>query len=142
MVFSAVFTANLFNGLNTTAWTAWVFFAVFIGGILLWVYTVRKFDRFHCHSAEENDHRRCTMPYPLVGLLLQSGVITFTCSHRRISGFVFLLRSSCHCFHVISTRHGELALTPMTSIFSAMFEKRIQKWISHTLRKWATPWRP
>ncbi len=42
MVFSAVFTANLFNGLNTTAWTAWVFFAVFIGGALLWVYTVRN----------------------------------------------------------------------------------------------------
>ena len=46
MVFSAVFTANLFNGLNTTAWTAWVFFAVFIGSILLWLYTVRKSSEF------------------------------------------------------------------------------------------------
>ncbi|KDR73672.1 hypothetical protein GALMADRAFT_251453 [Galerina marginata CBS 339.88] len=39
MVFAAVFAANFFNGLNTSAWTAWVFFAVFIGDILLWVYT-------------------------------------------------------------------------------------------------------
>jgi phospholipid-translocating ATPase len=39
MVFSAVFTANFFNGLNTSAWTAWVFFAVFIGDVLVWVYT-------------------------------------------------------------------------------------------------------
>lgn len=40
MVFSAVFTANLYNGLNTSAWTGWVFFAVFIGSLLVWVYTV------------------------------------------------------------------------------------------------------
>ncbi|KAF9556000.1 phospholipid-translocating ATPase [Agrocybe pediades] len=39
MAFSAVFTANFFNGLNTSAWTGWVFFAVFIGDILIWVYT-------------------------------------------------------------------------------------------------------
>lgn len=40
MVFAAVFAANFFNGLNTSVWTGWVFFAVFIGDILLWVYTV------------------------------------------------------------------------------------------------------
>ncbi|KAJ4486160.1 phospholipid-translocating ATPase [Lentinula aciculospora] len=39
MVFSAVFVANLFNGLNTAVWTGWVFFAVFIGIILVWIYT-------------------------------------------------------------------------------------------------------
>ncbi|KAJ3719928.1 phospholipid-translocating ATPase [Lentinula raphanica] len=39
MVFSAVFVANLFNGLNTAVWTGWVFFAVSIGIILAWVYT-------------------------------------------------------------------------------------------------------
>ncbi|KAF9469392.1 hypothetical protein BDZ94DRAFT_1244343 [Collybia nuda] len=39
MVFAAVITANLFNGLNTNVWTAWVFFAVSIGVILLWIYT-------------------------------------------------------------------------------------------------------
>jgi len=82
------------------------------------------------------------MPFPQGGSLPQFGVITFTCSHLRISGFVFLLRSSCRCFHVISIKHGELALIPMTSISFATFEKLIQKWISHTPRKWATPWRP
>ncbi|KAK0211297.1 phospholipid-translocating ATPase [Desarmillaria ectypa] len=40
MVFSAVIVANLFNGLNTNVWTGWVFFAVFIGIILVWLYTV------------------------------------------------------------------------------------------------------
>ncbi|KXN91421.1 Phospholipid-transporting ATPase DNF1 [Leucoagaricus sp. SymC.cos] len=39
MAFGAVFAANFFNGLNTSAWTGWVFFLVFIGDILIWVYT-------------------------------------------------------------------------------------------------------
>jgi hypothetical protein len=41
MVVAAVTTANLFNGLNTHAWTGWVWFAVLIGIILVWAYTVR-----------------------------------------------------------------------------------------------------
>jgi len=40
MAFGAVFAANFFNGLNTSAWTGWVFFAIFIGDVLLCVYTV------------------------------------------------------------------------------------------------------
>ncbi|KAF9449587.1 phospholipid-translocating P-type ATPase [Macrolepiota fuliginosa MF-IS2] len=39
MAFGAVFAANFFNGLETSAWTAWVFFAVIIGGAVMWVYT-------------------------------------------------------------------------------------------------------
>ncbi|KAK7034698.1 hypothetical protein VNI00_012105 [Paramarasmius palmivorus] len=39
MVFAAATVANLFNGMNTSVWTSWVFFAVFIGIILIWVYT-------------------------------------------------------------------------------------------------------
>lgn len=39
MAFGAVFAANCFNGLNTSAWTVWVFFSVFIGEVLVWVYT-------------------------------------------------------------------------------------------------------
>lgn len=40
MVISAVIVTNLFNGLNTNVWTGWVFFAVFIGIVLVWIYTV------------------------------------------------------------------------------------------------------
>jgi len=40
MVFAAVTTACLFNGLNTNVWTGWVFFAVFIGILLLWLFTL------------------------------------------------------------------------------------------------------
>lgn len=43
MAIAAVMTVNLFNGLNTAAWTGWVFFAVSIGIILVWAYTVRLF---------------------------------------------------------------------------------------------------
>ncbi|KAJ7811640.1 phospholipid-translocating ATPase [Mycena olivaceomarginata] len=39
MVVAAVLTANLYNGLNTNVWTGWVFFAVFLGIVLVWVYT-------------------------------------------------------------------------------------------------------
>jgi phospholipid-translocating ATPase len=40
MAIAAATAANLFNGLNTKVWTAWVFFSVFIGIVLIWVYTV------------------------------------------------------------------------------------------------------
>ncbi|EJD02206.1 phospholipid-translocating P-type ATPase [Fomitiporia mediterranea MF3/22] len=39
MVLSAVMVANMYNGLNTAAWTGWVFFALFIGIVLVWAYT-------------------------------------------------------------------------------------------------------
>ncbi|KDR73714.1 hypothetical protein GALMADRAFT_71945 [Galerina marginata CBS 339.88] len=40
MAISAALVANIFTGLNATAWSAWIFFAVFIGLIVQWVYTV------------------------------------------------------------------------------------------------------
>jgi phospholipid-translocating ATPase len=40
MVFATVIAVSLFNGLNTNVWTAWVFFAVFIGIIILWLFTL------------------------------------------------------------------------------------------------------
>ncbi len=41
MAIAAATAANLFNGLNTRVWTAWVFFAVFVGIVFIWAYTVR-----------------------------------------------------------------------------------------------------
>lgn len=41
MAVAAVMCATLFNGLNTIAWTGWVFFALGIEIVLIWVYTVR-----------------------------------------------------------------------------------------------------
>lgn len=32
--------ANMYNGLNTNVWTGWVFFAVFLGIVLIWLFTV------------------------------------------------------------------------------------------------------
>ncbi|KAJ6490741.1 hypothetical protein C8R47DRAFT_1123410 [Mycena vitilis] len=39
MVIAAVLSVNLFNGLNVNVWTGWVFFAVFLGIVLVWAYT-------------------------------------------------------------------------------------------------------
>ncbi|KAJ1308767.1 hypothetical protein OPQ81_004457 [Rhizoctonia solani] len=39
MVVATVMAVNAFNGLNTRAWTGWVWFAVTIGVILVWAYT-------------------------------------------------------------------------------------------------------
>ena len=40
MAIAAVMAADLFNGLNTHVWTGWIFFAVFLGIVLVWAYTV------------------------------------------------------------------------------------------------------
>ncbi|KAF8844450.1 phospholipid-translocating P-type ATPase [Paxillus ammoniavirescens] len=40
MVFSAVLAVSFFNGLNTNVWTGWVFFAVFLGIVLLLLFTL------------------------------------------------------------------------------------------------------
>jgi phospholipid-translocating ATPase len=40
MVMAAILAANLFNGLNTNVWTGWVFFALALGIVISWAYTV------------------------------------------------------------------------------------------------------
>lgn len=40
MVIAAVLVVNAFHGISTSAWTGWVWFAVTIGVILIWIYTV------------------------------------------------------------------------------------------------------
>ena len=41
MAICAALVANLFTGFNSTAWTAWLFFAVSIGLVVQWLFTVR-----------------------------------------------------------------------------------------------------
>lgn len=41
MAIATVMIATLFNGLNTIAWTAWVFWVLGIEIVLIWLYTVR-----------------------------------------------------------------------------------------------------
>ncbi|KZP18292.1 phospholipid-translocating ATPase [Athelia psychrophila] len=59
MAISAVLAANLFCGLNTTAWTGWIWFATFLGIALIWlfaaVYAVVK-PAFFATSSYGNDH--------------------------------------------------------------------------------------
>lgn len=42
MVLSTVLAVNLFNGLNTTSWTVWVWFSVLLGIVLCWGFTVSE----------------------------------------------------------------------------------------------------
>jgi phospholipid-translocating ATPase len=51
MVFATVIAVSLCNGLNTNVWTGWVFFAVFIGIIILWIFTV-CFGCSPCHPSD------------------------------------------------------------------------------------------
>ena len=88
MVFSAVFTANFFNGLNTSAWTGWVFFAVFIGDVLVWIYTVSH--DFSSQSGLFSDYyayRLSTTLFLLDGSIPQYGVTTTSCSHQHYTGY-------------------------------------------------------
>ena len=66
MVISAVMCANAFNGLNTAAWTGWVVFAVTIGPILVWAYTVRAL--FEC-----SDYPLLIFLRPSIPSFLQDG---------------------------------------------------------------------
>lgn len=40
MAVAAVMVANMYTGFNATAWSGWIFFAVFFGIIVVWVFTV------------------------------------------------------------------------------------------------------
>lgn len=40
MAIAAVLVTNIFTGFTATAWTWWIFFAVFIGIVVQWVFTV------------------------------------------------------------------------------------------------------
>ena len=58
MVFAAVIVVSLYNGLNTNAWTGWVFFAVFLGIVLLLLYTVLL---IALHTALNNSRCSCSL---------------------------------------------------------------------------------
>ncbi|KAJ7574583.1 hypothetical protein C8J56DRAFT_1172699 [Mycena floridula] len=40
MVIAAVFAVNFFNGLNTRAWTGWIYFSVLFGIVFIWCFTI------------------------------------------------------------------------------------------------------
>ncbi|KAG6908762.1 hypothetical protein DXG01_003374 [Tephrocybe rancida] len=40
MAVAAVMIANIYTGFSATAWNAWVFFAVFIGIVVVWLFTI------------------------------------------------------------------------------------------------------
>jgi len=73
MVISAVMVVNAFHGLCTSAWTAWVWFAVTIGVILVWIYTaiysIIPPKRFYT-PVYGNDHYLFRSAYFYLGILL------------------------------------------------------------------------
>ena len=97
MAIAAVTAANLFNGLNTYAWTGWVFFAVAVGPVLVWAYTVSP------HKSARSCGTDCVFTRPftprsrLVGSPPRSTgmIITFGDRHTSGSGSCSLWFSRC-----------------------------------------------
>ena len=113
MAISAVMTVDLFNGMNTHVWTGWIFFAVALGIVLIWAYTVSAY-----HVIIEFNLTiffRLFIPLsPLHGLPSRStGTIT-TSSTRRISGSQLCSSSPWLCFRGTSTRRTSSRITPRT----------------------------
>lgn len=80
MVVATITIANAYNGLNTHAWTGWVWFAVSIGIILVWGYTVCcafKELLFIAHLDSLGD----LLPVPDACLVrIQRGVLYISCA--------------------------------------------------------------
>lgn len=119
MVFAAVFTANFFNGMNTSAWTGWVFFAVFLGDVLVLAYTVCDLSLDYSKVGSHFLYmivRLFTMRFPLRRFRHLFGATTTFCSSRPTFGFVFLSLSYLLYCLGISSKHGNLGTARTMSI--------------------------
>ena len=130
MVFAAVITVSLFNGLNTNVWTGWVFFAVFLGIVLLLGYTVmlllyslhsnthyRLAARLQCYQSRlDCDRRLRQQPIPvwICLLLAVSATLRRDCAPSEVSlprmgNWLCSWRlgaPSLHSKNAIGSRHG------------------------------------
>jgi len=141
MVFAAAFAANLYNGLNTSAWTGWVFFAVFIGNILIWIYTVSiKSIRLYVYSYRKR--RQSTTSSHPDGLSHLYTETTISCSTHRTSGFVFPSLSAFPCSLDTSTRLTRPAFILTMSTFSDTSTRRSLTESSLTIRRSTIRWLP
>ncbi len=115
--------ASAFNGLATAAWTGWVFFAVLVGPVLIWVYTVSDAP---CSSVEytENPSRPFTQSFPLGGSMCLCMATTTICSIPLSSGFPFLSVSASRSRRATSLRHTSSHMTRRTSISCVGYERR------------------
>ncbi|KAL4247497.1 Phospholipid-transporting ATPase [Abortiporus biennis] len=73
MAVAAVMTATLFNGMNTSTWTGWVFFALGIEIVLIWAYTAiysAITPGWFATPVYGNDHYLFTSAFYWLGMLL------------------------------------------------------------------------
>jgi hypothetical protein len=111
MAIAAVMVTDLFVGLETYVWTAWVFFAVFAGIIIIWVYTVGDFLAFYNAGLQRNHVcRPYTRLFLPVGLLRLSLAIIITSSARPTSGSPFRSSSVSPSRRDTCIKHGNLTL--------------------------------
>lgn len=126
MAISAVLVANIYTGFTATAWTWWIFFAVFVGIIVQWVFTVRYNEPFihnGCLTYMINGHRLFILLYPLVMQWRPFMATTTMFFDRPISGLVFL--SLCRFrWHLASfIKLGNLVTTPEISKRSNSYKR-------------------
>jgi phospholipid-translocating ATPase len=86
MVLAAVFAADLFVGLNTHVWTWWVFFAIALGIVLVWIWTVSNILPDTSVTISPSCFRRYMTPSLLDGLSLTSTATITSCSLRLTFG--------------------------------------------------------
>ena len=98
--------ADLFNGLNTHAWTGWIFFAVLLGIVLVWAYTVSIESIFEVGGLAFADDfpRLSILSYLLGGSSRLSMATTITSSLQPTSTSASFWSSSSHYFPGTSPR--------------------------------------
>lgn len=118
MAIAAVMAADLFNGLNTHVWTGWIFFAVFLGIVLVWAYTVSVELVFEFERAVRT-HASCRLSilsFLLDGSSHLSLATTTTSSLLPTSTSASSWSSSSHYFHGTSPRPTSSRSPPVTWI--------------------------
>jgi hypothetical protein len=124
MVFSAVLAVSFFNGLNTNVWTGWVFFAVFLGIVLLLLFTVRLLVLSLRLKRSFFPLSLFTIPSAQAGSSPMSTATTISCSDPPTSGFVNHSALPSHFCRGICTVHGSWAMPRVTWSSCVTSEKR------------------
>lgn len=99
MVLATVTIANLYNGLNTWAWTGWVWFAVFFGIAFVWIYTVCNsiffsFPLMLTYDFADLGHLFCYLPRRFC----YNSLVSVLCLHLPSIGYLRILHSGNNYF--------------------------------------------
>lgn len=151
MAIAAVMVADLYTGFSATAWSGWIFFAVYLGIVIVWVFTVSVQDLhpLSIYDVFNVDRRPSILLFHRVMESLLSMETLTSSSTRHTSGFVSLWLSCWRWPLSIFWGAGNLFSDPQTSTLSdgSVWRSQIGIWASlHHLkgldRHWKECWKP